>query len=531
MYTPPKRKDAMHTIYKSKSNQTHSQTMDALFSVKHRSANTQRAIREVAQMHDLYVTTPIAKIVANTIIEKILMQGLKYHTINTKIIDDSREVPFTVDKLVRSIVESIVQLGFFAYRITKTKTTAEPANAGLIDISSGDEAPLLQCTIEIAHPLRIYPFQHPDGTLEAIDNTQTHSIGTTPIKWKAMFFRDPCFESPQTPIITSVLAAAAPTIAHLKAMVTNYTRRDLLNSSHAGFATVSPAVATVGAGQTWLKGRDAAADESLAPYLANHMNYEQIVRDRTSVIQRFISETALSRNVADEGPLAHTELSRDVNNIAKQFVEHLVSDGHTFKAAEPLVSMGNAAHHYDRLESAILITMQVPPQALGKNINSERLASSNTLTMTSLEGFQNNIKRFKRAVMILFEEAAQTNPQHTHVIAFTRTIPQTEFADINIFPLLKPERAQECLAIVHDVPHTYFNKQAIIRMQETLHDDNASTPTAPTRKRKRDQHISPERADGQRKSTAQHAAKEHSSSTTTTKAAAAVSDKLAATTT
>jgi hypothetical protein len=53
---------------------------------------------------------------------------------------------------------------------------------------------------------------------------------------------------------------------------------------------------------------------------------------------------------------------------------------------------------YKNLQHQILYAWQVPPQVLGQNINSERLASSNTLTERALRHYDTHLKAIRAEV-------------------------------------------------------------------------------------------------------------------------------------
>jgi hypothetical protein len=322
--------------------------------------------------------------------------------------------------------------------------------AGALTLENQQGSP----TIEVAHPLRTFPDILPDGTLVARDNAEHRLPGTKSVEWNAVFFRDPVFIKYKQYVINSALRAAAPNIAKLRDMIENFGDRDRHNSAHTGFAVVNPNLATMGSGQTWFAGRDAQADSSIAPYLARNMDFKQIVEERSKTIRMLGEQTAISRQRLqtqtqnpDAQPVSHTE--------------HIVTDGYTFSQAEPLHSLGNAQHHYDRLETAILFSLGVPPQALGKNINSERLASSNSLTQAALKVFNGTVRRFKHAAQDIIKRASTTDETY---IAFSTCVQAAELADL--VPYLKPGHAQHLLACAHHIPPHWFDTESIVKVQQ-----------------------------------------------------------------
>lgn len=506
------------------------------------SVYTQKSKEEIAELHAIFEKSETAKIAANTIVEEILLSKLRYHDAKTRVPDFERETPFDLNKIIRAMVNAVLQTGYFAYVITETpaddtepvakhprgpdrptakspdrakrptakspdrakrpiepdrvkrptepdptqadgtaKRPREPDRAQADDGSTGNEPADSSekrkrpregaiMSIEIAHPLRTFPDIAPDGTLIARDNTAHAPPGTKPTAWNAVFFRDPVFLATKKYIIPSALRAAAPTIAKLEEMIVNFSNRDKHNSAHTGFAVVNPNLATMGSGQTWFAGRDAQADSSIAPYLARKMDFKQIVEERSKTIRMLGEQTAISRQ----------QLKQDTDPIDSPQVdhtEHIVTDGYTFRQAEALLSLGNAQHHYDRLETSILFSLGVPPQALGKNINSERLASSNTLTQASLKVFNGTVRRFKHAAQDILTRASNTKGTY---IAFSTCVQAAELQDL--IPYLKPDHAQHLLACAHHIPPAWFSKQNIIAAQSAGVNHTPKKPPQPTQK-------------------------------------------------
>lgn len=434
------------------------------------SVYTQRVKEEIKELHRIFEDSETAKIATNTLVEEILLAKLRYHDTKTDVPDFEREVPFDLNKIIRAMVTAVIQTGYFAYRITEGASkkrkrkeiettqggeeerdqTQDVKRAGALTFEDQQGKP----TIEVAHPLRTFPDILPDGTLVARDNAEHRLPGTKSVEWNAVFFRDPVFIKHKQYVINSALRAAAPHIEKLRNMIENFNSRDGHNSAHAGFAVVNPNLATMGSGQTWFAGRDAQADSSIAPYLARNMDFKQIVEERSKTIRMLGEQTAISRQHLQ----AQTQ-NQDVEPTSH--TEHIVTDGYTFSQAEPLHSLGNAQHHYDRLETAILFSLGVPPQALGKNINSERLASSNSLTQAALKVFNGTVRRFKHAAQDIIKRASTTD---TTYIAFSTCVQAAELAEL--VPYLKPNHAQHLLACAHHIPPHWFDTENIVKVQQ-----------------------------------------------------------------
>ena len=106
---------------------------------------------------------------------------------------------------------------------------------------------------------------------------------------------------------------------------------------------------------------------------------------------------------------------------------------------------------------------RVPPQAVGKNINSERLASSNSLTQAALRMFYGNVERLKRLAGELFSSVHRHPNSELHILAFSKCLTQYDLHQL--LPMLKPEVVPGLLQCAYHVPSTWFDVGQIEKIQ------------------------------------------------------------------
>ena len=388
---------------------------------------------EIQSLTDVYEGSPLPALATAAIVEEILRSRLRWSGM-----PDETPPPLKIPDILHRAVKSVLTVGYFAYRIAEPET-------------EGDVA------LIIADPVETYPVKRA-GRLTVASNRQHKRPGDRrgATVWDAIFFTEPLFYVGGEPFIKSKVRTAAVPLAQLAAVSRNFDRRDAANSRQSGYATVSSALAAVG-NETWFKGRDREADAALAPYLSRPHDFAAIVANRAKTIRTLGAESIKQRiRTAPQG-------QQIADPTAKQHSEHIISDGYAFSEATPLQSMGNAPHQYDRLETSCFFALGVPPQALGKNINSERLASANSLTQAALRMFGSFCARFRHSLGALIKAASTHGATH---IAFSPTVKDSDVEEVS--GLLTTEKLVAVLSSVHDLPENWFDKNRVATHQDTL---------------------------------------------------------------
>lgn len=405
------------------------------------SPHAERVQAEISELSTLYNSSVTCKIATNAIVEEILRSRPRYLSVKTGEVNMDMPVPHSITDLVRECIASVLQVGYFSYRFLE---------------GTGMQLPLV-----IGHPLETYPSLGEDGVALSVQSSLTGETGAkrrVP-KWDAVFFNRPIFARGSKRVLHSRLYDAREAIENMKLLRANHLRRDTFNSSHAGFATVNPALSSMG-NETWFSGRDGAADSAVRPFLSRDIDFNQIVKNRAKTIRQLGDQTRILRAQNPEPINAKGKASVEGQ---RDHEEHVVTDGYNFHEARALQSLGNASTHYDRLETAAFFALGVPPQALGKNINSERLASANTLTQSALRMFASFCRRFQRALSRVFQACSEVDG---HYIGFSQTVKDNDVSELA--PFLKTRRLLELTATVYGIPATWIDTERLATHQEVL---------------------------------------------------------------
>ena len=87
--------------------------------------------------------------------------------------------------------------------------------------------------------------------------------------------------------------------------------------------------------------------------------------------------------------------------------EHAVTDGRDFTEARALLNDATVVQHtVERLAHEIQFTFGVPPQVQGRNVNSERMASSNRLNEQAITHFRTSVALLKEQLEEVLSELA-----------------------------------------------------------------------------------------------------------------------------
>ena len=111
----------------------------------------------------------------------------------------------------------------------------------------------------------------------------------------------------------------------------------------------------------------------------------------------------------------------------------------------------------------IMCVFRVPPQAVGKNINSERLASSNSLTQAALRMFYGNVERLKVLMGNLFSAVHVHPSDATKRLSFSKCLTQYDLHQL--LPLLKSSVIPGLLQCAYHVPSEWFDVELIEKFQ------------------------------------------------------------------
>ena len=115
--------------------------------------------------------------------------------------------------------------------------------------------------------------------------------------------------------------------------------------------------------------------------------------------------------------------------------------------------------------------MGVPPQVMGKNINSERLASSNRLSEMAISSFQNRCDALRAHIAHVLEQVSSTEysntdlPAHAH-IAFSNCLTAHQLTEV--LPFLKIDAAVRFIQCAHNIPPWAVSRTNVSAIQQNL---------------------------------------------------------------
>lgn len=192
---------------------------------------------------------------------------------------------------------------------------------------------------------------------------------------------------------TSGVFKALGAIIQHRTLIDNMMQRDRMNSAPGVFTTISN---SIGANQSTSRPWFNQVHNSMVPgQVTGRVDFRALVQHRSETIEglRQITETARQRT---RGPQNEP--------VDPEHVEHIITDGRDMRESRHLQQDNEIVHYVtERTGFQIMQILGVPPQALGQNINSERLASSNRLTEMSIQHYRVTCACFKELVEIAFE--------------------------------------------------------------------------------------------------------------------------------
>ena len=290
--------------------------------------------------------------------------------------------------------------------------------------------------------------------------------------WKLLIL-----EPPDTTITYTPNSAGARSLTEFirgEMLMENLLSRDGFNSKPACFTQITKQLTPSSAqGRPWFN----SVNSAMLPGPQPVQDFNTLVSDRAETIER-LDELSERARLNTHRQYAKTAMQLRVGTEGeepKDTMEHrefFVSDGREGTPMTFLRGLENFSIEYDRMQNNILFSWSVPPQVLGKNINSERLASSNRLTEMAITQYTQHIKTIRRHV----QEAIETL---SIIISgeeskFIKIIPcMSEHTLGKLEPVLKPEVCKTMYSCVYDLPESYFDQKSIQQRQETINESSA----------------------------------------------------------
>lgn len=246
----------------------------------------------------------------------------------------------------------------------------------------------------------------------------------------------------------------------------NLLRRDNVNTDPSIYTTVSNnIVASKGSEMPWY--RTVAQSAHIAgqhplPNGPSQTTMRSHLAARAESIRSLNHVTDYARRAAAPAVLGKPPEAAPVNHR-----ENIVSAGQDFVECRHLQQDSLIGHDtVDRLAHEIMLGWGVPPQVLGKNINSERLASSNRLTEMAINNYLEYMKLLATVVSEVMDDISGR-------VKFGDCT--TAFVLEQCGPFLRPERAVELFACAYDLDVSDFDAAKFAGLSEDR------TTQAPTR--------------------------------------------------
>ena len=205
--------------------------------------------------------------------------------------------------------------------------------------------------------------------------------------WRLLTMVEPYFD--QTGRYAHPLSSAFRCMPQTMLRITlelNLERRDNANSRPTIFTRVQNNIqAAPGGTRPWFTHSNLAGD------VAHRVDLPTLIEHRAESIRALDDVTRMARDGAADARPGSKPLPKE--NAHRELP---VSDGRDMTESRALLQDTSVIHHtIDRLAHEIQFAFGVPPQVQGRNINSERMASSNRLNEQAITHFRCSARRLR----------------------------------------------------------------------------------------------------------------------------------------
>tara|TARA_B100000768_G_C11283983_1_gene380644 strand:+ start:1569 stop:2957 length:1389 start_codon:yes stop_codon:yes gene_type:complete len=403
-------------------------------------------------LKDLFEDDPNQQLAFKTIVSEVQRCKLAWHDESKDVADDGTCVPDWWSTFVTDAIRSILINGNFIYRRCATR------------------ASLPVCIV--ADPVSVYT--------RWCEKSCTYVASCKRHRWQVGLVEPPgrgCGPHQRSLLINSAAVRAFTATRQLRGIIDNWVRRDNANSDNAIFTSVSDDLRNQnGSDRQWF--REVTSSDHM-PTRASDIdtNFATLVHRRAQTIEKLdaITHDARGRNASSSGarnPVGGTDITQ--KHQASAHTEHIVSDGRVYTEARQLGSMADSKLLIDELKHSILFSFGVPPQALGRNINSERIAASNRLTEMAITTYTSFINLLR--VRIGEAMKSQTIDAGRYV-GFSICLAQYELERLQ--PYLKDTICKKMIARCYEIPESFLDSKKIRATIEAEHGTGESATAAP----------------------------------------------------
>lgn len=370
-----------------------------------------------------------------TIVSEVLRCRLAWHVASAETADDSIPVPDWWSTFVTDAIRSILINGNFIYR------------------RCGERVGVPVCVV--ADPASVYTVWC-RKTCKYVSSCRKH-------RWMVGLVEPPrrgtgTHESAM--LVNSASKRAERPTRQLSRVMANWVVRDKANSSSTVYTAISDDIRQQnGSDRQWF--RNVNSGDTINTRVNDiDTGFHTLVHRRAETIEKLDSITNLARSrssAANAGLTRVGEVSKAACGPSHTHQEHMVSDGRVYTEARQLSSMADSKMMIDELKHSILFAFGVPPQALGQNINSERIASSNRLTEMAITTYTSFINLLRARIGEALR--SQTETASGSYIGFSVCLAQYELDKLQ--PYLKTSICRKMIARTHQIPESFLDAAKI----------------------------------------------------------------------
>ena len=243
-----------------------------------------------------------------------------------------------------------------------------------------------------------------------------------------------------------------------------FLKRDVANSVPSAWMTISDKIQNSGHSKPWFRSIGTDYVDTFSNQLSRPHDYEKLIADRREVINSLGSATVETRAQARAGKNEEEMSLLEPDAQQKTHSELILSDGYQGTQTRQLQSLGDALTIIDRLECATLQIMGVPPSAIGRNQNSERMASANQLVSRSMKPFFAAVEKYQAVIETALRQISETDAGD--YVGFGAVLSPFDLERLE--GIMKPGAVKRAYADAYNVPLEWIDESKIVDRQSAL---------------------------------------------------------------
>lgn len=387
------------------------------------------SLEALSQINDQFETCPMQQMAFDSLCGELLRPQLEWVDASDNIVPDPPRISREFDLAIIAAIKGILVAGVFFWKQ-----------------ESASEVP------EVSHPTLVWHGKK--GWHAVVVNEQF------PSTFRLDRINSPC-------------QRAYASSQRLREHENLFLNRDRINSKPGIFLTVDKRMQNSdGHARPWFRtiGRDFV--DTISEEINTAQSLETLVTDRAEVVKKLGEKTLGARMKPGAGKGSSDFEDADTDTQRKYHREHIVRDGYEGKPTAVLNSLVDGLQHTIKLENRVLYAMNVPPVALGRNVNSERMASAPQLVMLSIRSYKSFVERVRRAVSEMLRDVSKDKPTG----AYIRFSAQLDNYDLDrLESILTPQAAADAYASTFNIPRDWVSEDALQARQGNLHGAQQTT--------------------------------------------------------